>query len=654
MHCGTYQTTQMEMMKTLLDKLNLPAKFLILGFFALILFILPTTLFIQSGNQLINAKQRELSGVSVEKQMLKLLNLLQRHRAETAIAISLHKPDNLPRLALVADINSLSDAIQTELRKKEPDAQPLQRLNKMNQAWTQLQSAINSGTLSFADSLADHAHLIQIMLSANLDVLDYYGMSLDSDLNTYQLITSIFNRLPQLTETLGQIRASGASLIASGAIAENDYSRMAFQVDAGKAALEQFSGNLDKVFAIEPALASDFGAAAEEASQQALSALQLAQRIFVSRSDSVAPVEYVRVFTQAINQFSALGDQNGDRLAQMLQSQIDARRHAQYMLLAGLLAVALVAVFFALMISRSVTRPLQDAVRLASQVAAGDLTSRLNISGNNEMAALLKALMQMQQHLAQLVSDIKSNASTIATSSEEIAQGNGDLSSRTEQQAASLAETAASMEQLASIIQQNADNTRFASDKAVSATQAALKSGEAMDSVMDSMRKIRGSSGQIEEITSVIDSIAFQTNILALNAAVEAARAGESGKGFAVVATEVRALAQRSASAAKEIKSLIEHSVSQAQEGMSMAQSAGDKVKQSLSAIEQTSQLIRDISSSSAEQSSGIAQVNIAVNQMDQVTQQNAVLVEQSASSAEDLAQRAGQLRHMVALFRTV
>lgn len=640
-------------MKNLLDKINLPAKFLILGLFALILFVLPTTLFIHTGNQLIDAKHRELSGIPVEKQMLRLLNLLQRHRAETAIAIALKKPDNPPRVALMTEINGLSEDIQSTLRQQDMRAQPLQRLDQMNQAWAQLQNDINSGTLSFADSLTAHARLIELMLSANRDILDYYGMSLDSDLNTYQLITSIFNRLPQLTETLGQIRAAGASLIASGAISERDFSRMAFQVEAGKTALEQFNSNLEKVYAIEPALAADFSAAAQEANRQALSALQLAERVFVSRSASVAPVEYVQTFTQAINQFSTLGAQNGDRLAQMLQTQIDMHRHQQYMLLAGLLAVALVAIFMALMISRSVTRPLQDAVRLASSVAAGDLTSTLHIGGSNEMAELLHALMKMQQHLARLVSDIKNHAATIATSSEEIAQGNGDLSSRTEEQAASLAQTAASMEQLASIIQQNADNTRFASDKAVSATQAALKSGEAMDSVMDSMRKIHGSSGQIAEITSVIDSIAFQTNILALNAAVEAARAGESGKGFAVVATEVRALAQRSASAAKEIKSLIEHSVSKAQEGINMAQSAGDKVKQSLSAIEQTSQLIRDISSSSAEQSSGISQVNIAVNQMDQVTQQNAVLVEQSAASADDLAGRAGQLRHMVAVFRT-
>ena len=640
-------------MKRLLDRINLPAKFLLLGSFALVLFILPTFLFIQTGNQLIDTKQIELSGMPVEKKVLKLLNLLQRHRAESAIAISLNKADNAPRLELVTQINTLSRTITEDLRKDDEQAQPLKSLQRVNQEWDQLQDDINSGKLTLATSLTRHAHLIQGLLDMNQDVLDFYQLSLDADLNTYQLIVSIYSRLPLLTETLGQIRANGTSLIASGNISDADRSRLAFQIDNGRTALAQFSSNMNKVFSIEPDLKTTFSGLAQDANQQAQSALQLADGIFVSGHASVSPVEYVRVFTQAINRYSELGNQSSTRLQQMMDEQIDTKRKSQYVLLAGLLAVALLAILVAVMITRSVTRPVKEAVEVASRVAAGDLTAALIVSGSNEMAELLNALMRMQQRLAQLVSDIKGNAATIANSSEEIARGNGDLSSRTEQQAASLAETAASMEQLAAIIQQNADNTRFASDRAESATQAALLSGAAMDSVMQTMHKIRGSSDQIEEITSVIDSIAFQTNILALNAAVEAARAGEQGKGFAVVASEVRALAQRSASAAKEIKGLIEQSVNHAQEGIAMAQNAGDKVKQSVSAIEQTSQLMRDISSSSEEQSSGISQVNIAVNQMDQVTQQNAVLVEESASSADELAARAGQLRTMVAVFQT-
>ncbi|MCX3308774.1 methyl-accepting chemotaxis protein [Pantoea vagans] len=631
----------------------MPAKFLLLGAFALVLFILPTFLFIQTGNQLIDTKKVELTGIPVEKKVLQLLNLLQRHRAESAIAIGQNKMDNPPRLALVTQIDSLSDSIAADLRQSDEQAQPLKRLEQVNQEWRQLQEDLNGGRLTLASSLTRHTHLIQVLLDTSQDVLDFYQLSLDADLNTYQLIVSIYSRLPLLTETLGQIRGNGASLIASGKASDADRSRLAFQIDNGKTALSQFSGNMDKVFMIEPDLKMTFGDLAENAKQQALSALQLAEGAIVTGQVSITPVEYVRVLTEAINRYGMLSTQSSARLQELLQSQIDTRRQAQYLLLAGLLAIAVLSILLAAMITRSVTRPVKEAVEVASRVAAGDLTAQLTISGSNEMAELLKALMRMQQRLAQLVSDIKGNAATIANSSEEIARGNGDLSSRTEQQAASLAETAASMEQLASIIQQNADNTRFASDRAESATQAALLSGAAMDSVMQTMHKIRGSSGQIEEITSVIDSIAFQTNILALNAAVEAARAGEQGKGFAVVASEVRALAQRSASAAKEIKSLIEQSVGHAQEGIAMAQNAGDKVKQSVSAIEQTSQLMRDISSSSEEQSSGISQVNIAVNQMDQVTQQNAVLVEESASSADELAARAGQLRTMVAVFQT-
>ena len=641
-------------MKKILHTINLPAKFILLGLFALVLFIFPTFLFIQSGNQLIDAKEVELTGIPVEKKMLTLLNQIQRHRAESAIAIALNKPDNAPRLELVETINKLQGVIHDDLTQADPQAQPLARLEKVSREWETLQADLNNRSLSLDDSLTRHAALIQNLLMANQDVLDFYGLTLDSDLNTYQLIVSVFSRLPLLTETLGQIRAHGTSLIAEGQSApEAAISRMAFRIENGKVALDQFSSNMDKVFAIEPSLKAIFSATDENANQQALNALALAERLFGSKTETITATDYVRIFTQAINAYSALGNQSADKLTGMLDAQIQARRHDQYLLLGALLAVALLAIFVATLISRSVTRPVEEAVHAAERVAAGDLTTAIRVEGSNEMAMLLKSLGLMQDRLLQLVSGIKDNALTIATSSEEIARGNDNLSARTEEQAASLAQTAASMEQMASIISQNADNTRHASTMAEAATSASMLSGEAMDAVLTTMDKIRGSSARIEDITSVIDSIAFQTNILALNAAVEAARAGESGKGFAVVASEVRSLAQRSASAAKEIKELIAQSVEHAQEGITQARHAGVKVKQSVEAIEQTSQLIRDISSSSQEQSGGITQINIAVNQMDQVTQQNAALVEESAASAGDLAQQASSLRERIAVFRT-
>ncbi|MFI8316741.1 methyl-accepting chemotaxis protein [Kosakonia cowanii] len=642
-------------MKNLLNKINLSTKFMVLGIISLLLFALPTALFVNESSQKVQAKQVELKAVPVEKKLLKLLNLIQRHRAESAIAVTQGNPAYPPRIALRDQINVLADEIRKDIVAESPEAHPLQQLDKVNQQWQALQNQIDSRSLTAPESLVSHATLIRSLLDFNIDVLDFYGLSLDPDLDTSQLITAALFHLPELTETLGQIRASGTSLLAKkDGISETDNARMEFQIGNGEKALQLFDVGMKKYLGGNEEIRNLFGRKTEGAVQGAAQALSTAREIFITHSrPAMAPTEYVAIFTEAINNFTVLGNGMSDELSQQLTKQISAQRSAQITLLAVLIFSALLGIALTVFIIRSITGPVNEAARIAQEVATGDLTSRIAVTGSNEMSALLQSLMKMSEHLSSLVNDIKNNAVTIATSSEEIASGNSDLSSRTEEQAASLAQTAASMEQLASIIQQNADNTRHAASMAGSATSAALLGGEAMESVLASMHKISNSAGQIEEIIAVIDGIAFQTNILALNAAVEAARAGEHGKGFAVVASEVRALAQRSAVAAKEIKELIENSVSDAQSGIKMAENAGDKVKQSVSAIEQTSMLINEVSASSAEQSSGVSQINIAVSQMDQVTQQNAGLVQQSASSADDLAERAARLRQLVAVFKT-
>ncbi|MFW3571484.1 methyl-accepting chemotaxis protein [Kosakonia cowanii] len=642
-------------MKSLLNKINLSTKFMVLGIISLLLFALPTALFVNESSQKVQAKQVELKAIPVEKKLLKLLNLIQRHRAESAIAVTQGNPAYPPRIALRDQINVLADEIRKDIVAESPEAHPLQQLDKVNQQWQALQNQIDSRSLTAPESLVSHAALIRSLLDFNIDVLDFYGLSLDPDLDTSQLITAALFHLPELTETLGQIRASGTSLLAKkDGISETDNARMEFQIGNGEKALQLFDVGMKKYLGGNEEIRNLFGRKTEGAVQGAAQALSTAREIFITHSrPAMAPTEYVAIFTEAINNFTVLGNGMSDELSQQLTKQISVQRSAQITLLAVLIFSALLGIALTVFIIRSITGPVNEAARIAQEVATGDLTSRIAVTGSNEMSALLQSLMKMSEHLSSLVNDIKNNAVTIATSSEEIASGNSDLSSRTEEQAASLAQTAASMEQLASIIQQNADNTRHAASMAGSATSAALLGGEAMESVLASMHKISNSAGQIEEIIAVIDGIAFQTNILALNAAVEAARAGEHGKGFAVVASEVRALAQRSAVAAKEIKELIENSVSDAQSGIKMAENAGDKVKQSVSAIEQTSMLINEVSASSAEQSSGVSQINIAVSQMDQVTQQNAGLVQQSASSADDLAERAARLRQLVAVFKT-
>ena len=317
----------------------------------------------------------------------------------------------------------------------------------------------------------------------------------------------------------------------------------------------------------------------------------------------------------------------------------------------GGIAVAL-ALLLATWIIRAVTRPLRRAVEVSTAVAAGDLSMQIDAEGKNETAVLLQALKNMQASLAKVVSNVRQGSESVATASAQIAQGNQDLSSRTEEQASALEQTAASMEELSSTVKQNADNARQANQLALSASTVAVQGGQVVGQVVETMKGINDSSKRIADIISVIDGIAFQTNILALNAAVEAARAGEQGRGFAVVASEVRSLAQRSAEAAKEIKGLIDTSVQRVEQGTVLVDKAGTTMTEVVNSIKRVTDIMGEISAASSEQSSGVAQVGEAVSQMDKATQQNAALVEESAAAADSLKDQAQQLVQVVAVFK--
>ena len=311
----------------------------------------------------------------------------------------------------------------------------------------------------------------------------------------------------------------------------------------------------------------------------------------------------------------------------------------------------LLGAFFAWAATRSITRPVAEAVRFAQSVAAGDLTRGFPVTRNDEIGLLLSSLAQMQTSLATVVGTVRGNAGSVATASEQIAQGNLDLSQRTEVQASALQQTAASMEQLGATVKHNAENAHQANRLAIEASGVAVQGGTVVAQVVDTMKGINDASKRIADITGVIDGIAFQTNILALNAAVEAARAGEQGRGFAVVASEVRNLAQRSGEAAKEIKSLISASVERLEQGSSLVDQAGITMTRVVDSIKRVSDIVGEISSASTEQSSGVSQVGEAVSQMDQATQQNAALVEESAAAAESLKGQAQALVQSVQVF---
>jgi methyl-accepting chemotaxis protein len=369
-----------------------------------------------------------------------------------------------------------------------------------------------------------------------------------------------------------------------------------------------------------------------------------AERLYTNEFDPAA-----QAYAAALRDMLATERKTIDQMTGAIRSAYDER--ARLVLLLNGLLVALGALA-AVAITRSITRPLAGAVQAAENIAGGDLTGSFDSERRDEVGELMRAMQIMNDGLAKVVSEVQQGTRAIAGASSEIATGNLDLSARTEQQAGSLEETASSMEELTSTVRHNADNADRANQMALAASHVAVRGGEIVGKVVDTMGAIDGASRKIVDIIGVIDGIAFQTNILALNAAVEAARAGEQGRGFAVVASEVRNLAQRSATAAREIKALIGDSVTQVSAGTALVQQAGDTIGEVVASVARVTEIMSEISAAGREQTVGIGQVNVAITQMDQMTQQNAALVEEAAAAAASMQEQSTHLEQMVGHFR--
>ena len=357
-------------------------------------------------------------------------------------------------------------------------------------------------------------------------------------------------------------------------------------------------------------------------------------------------------FRLALKDVQDLSDYNRKEADTVWDTAKKVMANARLVVVACLALAVLLALALGVTISRAISIPINQAVKAAREIASGDMTVSIHAQGSDETAQLLQALDAMRQGLAQVVGNVRQGSEAVATASAQIASGNNDLSARTESQASSLEETAASMEQLSATVKQNADSARTANQLAASASAVAIQGGEVVGQVVETMKGINEASRKISDIISVIDGIAFQTNILALNAAVEAARAGEQGRGFAVVASEVRSLAGRSAEAAKEIKMLINTSVERVEQGTELVDKAGGTMSEVVSSIRRVTDLMGEISAASNEQAAGVAQVGEAVQSMDQVTQQNAALVEEMAAAASSLKGQAQDLVQVVATFK--
>nr|WP_315595928.1 methyl-accepting chemotaxis protein [uncultured Cupriavidus sp.] len=379
--------------------------------------------------------------------------------------------------------------------------------------------------------------------------------------------------------------------------------------------------------------------------QKALSSGNREEALRIGRD--VMP-ELQRGMSSAHEKLESFQMETGKANFESAQARFETIRTMSILLILFGIAIAIVAT---VMLHRAIVRPVEEALSVFERMAGGDLTSRITSMSKNEVGRMMQALAKMQDSLSGIVHEVRGGTDSIASATQQISAGNTDLSQRTEEQAASLEQTAASMEELTTVVRQNADNARQAGVLAGEASQIALKGGDVVGRVVDTMNEINGASRKVVEIIGVIEGIAFQTNILALNAAVEAARAGEQGRGFAVVAGEVRSLAQRSANAAKEIESLISESGQRVESGTKLVAEAGHTMGEIVQAVRRVTDIMNEISAASQEQTTGIEQVNQAVAQMDQVTQQNAALVEEAAAAAGALEEQAQKLKSVVSVF---
>jgi methyl-accepting chemotaxis protein len=455
-----------------------------------------------------------------------------------------------------------------------------------------------------------------------------------------------------LRTDVGEVRRwELAHLLNEDPAAMADYEQ---RLDKALALLKQHRDNYEKLISSpeEKAIATEFdkGLAAFLSDHGKMIEMSRAGKKTEARTlSSNSSAQALTIITDNVNKLVKLNVDGGDVASEAASATYQNARITSIVLLVLNIGIGMV---LAMWVARIVATPLQEAVSLARDVADGDLTRSIDVKSACETGQLMQALKDMTGNLQSLVSQVRNGTDTIATASSEIASGNQDLSSRTEEQASSLEETASSMEELTSTVKQNADNARQANQLAQSASGIAMKGGDVVGQVVGTMASINESSRKIVDIISVIDGIAFQTNILALNAAVEAARAGEQGRGFAVVASEVRNLAHRSAAAAKDIKLLISDSVDKVEAGSVLVNQAGETMNEIVTSITRVTDIMSEITSASVEQSAGIEQVNTAIVQMDQVTQQNAALVEQAAAAAESMQEQAAKLSEVVSVFK--
>jgi methyl-accepting chemotaxis protein len=637
---------------SLLSRLMLWQKFALVAALGLLLATPPSVLLLRDEWARLQSARAEMQGVAPVGALLALIQATQQHRGLSAGMLA-------GDVASATARQAKAQAVDAALAKAEQAsaghtlATHVQRRAQVREAWLALQPAVASKALSGPESFLRHTRLVAAQQAWLADLAQSTQLILDPEPHTYNLIAASLQVLPQLTETLGQMRARGAAAAARGEVNPEERAAMVMTLTRLESLQVELGQALEIVAQASPTVSQRLDPALKQVHQATQESSALVRDKLLSGSAvQVDRATYWGQLTVTIDAHFKLIDGAMAALDGELNTRVSGIQRLLTVTALGMLVALGLTAVVVLGVMRDTQRALGDTLGLAHALARGDLTQRISTTSQDELGQMSRALDEATQALARMVGSLKSSGQAVATAAEQIAGGNADLSNRTEQAASSLEETASAMHQIHATLSASADTTRQASLLADSASGVATRGGDVVGRVVSTMSEIHASARKITDIIGTIDGIAFQTNILALNAAVEAARAGEQGRGFAVVASEVRSLAQRSAGAAREIKALIAGSSERVEAGNHLVAEAGQTMGEIVVQVRRVNDLLGEIGAAAVQQTRGVSEVNEAVNQLDHHTQQNAALVEESAAAADSLRQQAQALMTAMASFK--
>lgn len=632
----------------LMQRLRLFPKFVVLTIIFVTPLLLATFLLLSELDKSIAFTQQERLGVSHVSKIQKIIQLTQKHRAFQHMFIMGNASAEQKAQQTQKDINQEITAFDA-MRSAEPALYEGDAWKEIQTNWTTLQGKLAG--VKDRKIYADHTALIAQLYRFNTLIADRSKLTHDPEATTYYLAELFSKDFPRITEGLSEVAGRGAAYIDSGLMEANEEVLLGSTVLLGRRDLAEIPGKIDMLLHEGPQLTQQI-ASAQAAIPVAISYLDRAKNEVLSSVDQTSGNAFAEAGHASIDGLYAAADTSANLLTELLEQRIEKDAFNRNMIMLAIFSILLIAAYFLLGFYVSFSTEVQRLSAAVKRAASGDLSKKTSSHGKDEIAQLLNEFGGMSDGLTHLVAQVRLGSDTIALASNEIATGNFNLSTRTEEQASSLEETSAAMEELTTTVRQNAAHAQHANQLAKTASSIAEQGGDVVSQVVDTMHAIQQSSREISDIIGVVDSIAFQTNILALNAAVEAARAGEQGKGFAVVAAEVRNLAQRSAMAAKEIKALIADSVEKVEIGSKQADSAGKTMDEIVDSISRVTTIMEEITAASSEQQTGIEHINQALGQMDDITQQNAALVEEAAAAAESMREQTLKLSETVAVFK--